>query len=252
MLTKNSLVQIKAGPKDDLPDGYFAAYASVFGNVDRGGDVVAKGAFAKSLTAWEKSGDPIPLLFGHNMSDPDFNIGHIVKASEDDHGLLVEGQLDLESPKAQQVYRLLKGRRLRELSFAYDIEDASMAKSDDLGDFYELRQLKLHEVSLVPMGMNPDTSVLGVKAAVAAIETDIKAGRAISAKNETELRKAHDAIGAVLAALGEDSEPPKTSGTESVKDEEPVQAKSDEPIPTPSVDAWAAELTLIDLEGITS
>jgi phage head maturation protease len=39
-------------------DGRFSGYASVFGNVDGGWDVVAKGAFTKSLKAIKESGDP--------------------------------------------------------------------------------------------------------------------------------------------------------------------------------------------------
>ena len=117
MLTKNATdIKIKAGPEDGLSEGQFTAYASVFGNVDSYGDIVVKGAFADDLDRWEKSGKAIPLLFGHNMADPDFNIGHVMKAEEDDIGLKVHSQLDLENPKAKQVYRMIKGRRIDQMS----------------------------------------------------------------------------------------------------------------------------------------
>jgi HK97 family phage prohead protease len=121
MLTKNhaiEMVAFKAGPDDGLNEGQFTAYASVFGNRDSYGDVVVPGAFSKDLARWEKSGNPIPLLFGHNMSNPDYNIGHIIKAEEDTVGLKVTCELDLENPKARQVYRMLKGRRINQMSFA--------------------------------------------------------------------------------------------------------------------------------------
>src|SRR5699024_11569870 len=115
------------GPDDGLDDGTFTAYASVFGNVDSYGDVVMPGAFADTLAAWKSGDAPIPLLFGHNMSDPDYNIGAVVDAVEDDHGLKVTANLDLDAPKAAQVYRLLKGKRINQMSFAYDVLDAGEA-----------------------------------------------------------------------------------------------------------------------------
>src|SRR5690606_4085788 len=112
---------------------------------------------------WEKSDGVLPLLFGHRFDDPDYNIGHVVDAKEDDHGLLVTAELDLENPKAAQVYRMLKGKRINQMSFAYDIQDAESVSKDD-EHYYELRKLKVHEVSVVPIGANQETEVLAVKA----------------------------------------------------------------------------------------
>lgn len=217
MLTKNhaiELVEFKAGPDDGLAEGQFTAYASVFGNKDSYGDVVMPGAFAKDLARWEKSGNPIPLLFGHNMSDPDYNIGHVVKAEEDSVGLKITGQLDLENPKAKQVYRMLKGRRINQMSFAYDEIESGPATHD--GDnVWELRELKLYEVSVVTIGANQETEILAVKSMPSVAERtlrDIKAGRVLSAKNEGELRGAHEAIGRVLSALDGTSDEEKASG----------------------------------------
>ncbi|AYQ98231.1 capsid maturation protease [Mycobacterium phage Chewbacca] len=213
MLTKNATTKLKVGPDDGLAEGQFTAYASVFGNVDSYGDVVVKGAFVDDLARWEKSGNPIPVLFGHNMGDPDYNIGHVVDAKEDDTGLLVTVQLDLENPKAKQVYRLLKGRRINQMSFAYDVieggpasrpKDGSDPEKPETEHYFELRQLKLYEVSVVTIGANQETEILAVKQVPALAErliADAKAGRVLSAKNESELRDAHEAIGRVLATL---------------------------------------------------
>lgn len=246
--------QVKAGPDDGLEEGQFTAYASVFGNVDSYGDVVVKGAFADDLKAWEGSGAVIPLLFGHNMSDPDFNLGHVAKAVEDDHGLLVTAHLDLENPKAAQVYRMLKGRRINQMSFAYDVLDSVTRDGDKVN---ELRALRLYEVSVVTLGANQETEVLAVKSAADALMS--KAGRVLSAKNEIALRSAHeqlvraaDEIKNVLSALGETNDQEKASGEPEAKsdasDEEPSGAKSsvfdEEPKAGPSVDALAAEFTI--------
>lgn len=226
--------QIKAGPDDGLGDGEFTAYASVFGNKDSYGDVVVKGAFTNTLTAWKDSGQNIPLLFGHNMADPDFNIGHVVAAEEDDHGLKVTAQLDLENPKAAQVYRMMKGRRINQMSYAYDVVDGSASKSDDGedGDAFELRDLKLYEVSVVTIGANQETEILGVKSLAEAIAVGVargaKAGRTLSAKNETSLRDARDAIDSVLKSLGDsgDGDAAKSGSNDQEKASDTDQAKS--------------------------
>ena len=214
MLTKNATAQhLKAGPQDGLGEGQFTAYASVFGNVDSYGDVVVKGAFANDLVRWEKSGNPIPLLFGHNMSDPDFNIGYVVKAEEDNVGLKVTAQLDLENPKAKQVYRMLKGKRIDQMSFAYDVIDGAPAVVDGQ-DVYEIRDMKIYEVSVVTVGANQETEILSVKQLPNVADrllADFKAGRVLSAKTENEIRGAHEALGRVLSVLDSTPDAQKAS-----------------------------------------
>ncbi|MFV8049738.1 HK97 family phage prohead protease [Mycobacterium sp. 48b] len=248
MLTKSAQIQVKAGPDDGLADGQFVAYASVFGNKDSYGDVVMPGAFAKTLAEWTKSGDQIPVLFGHNMSDPDYNLGGVLSAEEDAVGLKVTMQLDLENPKALQTYRMLKGRRIRQMSFAYDEIDSGPAVHD--GDHvWELRELKLYEVSVVTIGANQETEILAVKSMPSVAERalrDIKAGRVLSAKNEGELRGAHEAIGRVLSALDSTADEEKASGTgPSQKGSE--ASESDEASQESSVDTSALDLLEIEL-----
>ena len=213
MITKDTTVHLKAGPEDGLGEGQFTAYASVFGNVDSYGDIVTKGAFANDLARWEKSGNAIPVLFAHQMADPDYNIGHVIKAEEDNVGLKVTAQLDLENPKAKQVYRMLKGRRINQMSFAYDVVDGSTEKVDGQ-DVYEIRDMKLYEVSVVTVGANQETEILSVKQLPTVADrllADFKAGRVLSAKNESELRSAHEALGRVLSVLDNTPDDQKAS-----------------------------------------
>jgi HK97 family phage prohead protease len=240
----------------DPAEGVFEAIVSVFGNKDSYGDVVMPGAFTDSLAAWKASGNPIPVYYSHRMDDPDFNIGHVVDAKETDRGLWVKAQLDvadaLPGSKAPQVHRLMKGGRLSQFSFAYEIHEAAMEKTDELGDYFALRKLGIYEVGPTPVGANDQTELLAVKSAARIAETfeaGMKAGRTISAKNESELRTAHEALGRVLDQIAASDEG-KTSGNGSTKDEEPAGAKSDESAMSPSVDAWVATLNLIELEGI--
>lgn len=190
------LVNLKAGVEDGLEDGQFLAYASTWTKTpDSYGDVVAKGAFADTLKEWKASGDTLPILFGHRMDDPDYWIGGAIELSEDDHGLLVKSQLDLDNPKAKQVYRMLKGRRISQMSFAYDVLEDGIIDLGGEKTARELRKLKLHEVSVVPMGANPDTEVLAVKA----LADMLGSGKVVSTTNLVSLKAARDTLESVIA-----------------------------------------------------
>jgi HK97 family phage prohead protease len=156
--------RVKAGPDDGLADGEFLVYPSTFTRTpDAYGDVVAKGAFAGTLAEWHDSGNTMPGLYGHRMDDPDYFVAGASEMGEDDHGWWVKGAFDLESPKGNQVYRLTKGRRLSQLSFAYDVLDEGKIDLGGGETANELRKLKVYEFSFVPIGANQDTSVVAVK-----------------------------------------------------------------------------------------
>lgn len=190
---------------DDGETGEFTALVSVFGNVDFHGDVVMPGAFERTLKEWSSSGYPIPVYWGHNLSDPDYNIGEVVEVVETERGLQVRARLDMESPKAPQVYRLLKGGRVKEFSFGYGVRDSGWGERDGR-EVYELRDIDLYEVSVVPVGANPETELqtvktLGERAARAAAALKAKAGRVLSAKNETALREAREQLAAAMSGI---------------------------------------------------
>ncbi|UGL61817.1 capsid maturation protease [Microbacterium phage Franklin22] len=205
----------------ELAEGEFLAYASTWTREpDSYGDVVAKGAFADSIEEWDKSDSVLPILFGHDLVDPFSNLGYAKSMVEDDHGLLVHAVLDLENPKAKQVYRMLKGRRINQMSFAFDVLEDGIVDLGDEKTARELRKMKLHEVSVVPFGANSDTEVLAVKA----LEASLKAGRTISAKNLESLVSARDAIDAVIKAATPDEDVTKASRPDAV--DEAQESKS--------------------------
>lgn len=249
MNLKDVPVRVKAGPDDGLAEGEFTAYASVFGNKDSYGDIVVKGAFESTLKSWSESGNNLPLLFGHRFDDPDFNIGWVKSAEEDERGLKVTAQLDLESPKGAQTYRLLKGKRISQMSFAYDVEE-----HEQTDDALLLKRLKLHEVSVVPIGANPETEILAVKASAAAVTAAVKAGRSLSAKNEAALREAATAIQNVLDSLPSEasdqskaSDTPEVSSAEASDDEQALETSSAE-----ASEAKAAPSSVEQLAAITN
>lgn len=219
MKHKSCTAQFKALDEDQ---GTFEAIVSVFGNVDHIGDRVVKGAFSKSLDQWNKSGDPIPVIWSHMWANPSAHIGKTISAVETEDGLLVKGQLDLDHPFAAKVYKLLKERRVKEFSFAYDVPEGGEKKADDGAN--DLLELELIEVGPTLKGMNPATQLIAAKAMLEeedpteALEKSVlnrweksaaKAGRVLSAKNETALRTAYETIGEVLKQLEEKPEEQK-------------------------------------------
>lgn len=243
-----AIAGVKAGPDDGLAEGEFIVYPSTFTKTpDSYGDIVAPGAFKDTIDEWKASGNMLPGLYGHRLDDPDYFVAGAVDMGEDEHGWWVKGAFDLESPKGAQVYRLVKGRRLNQLSFAFDVLDSGPVELDGGTKANELRKLKVYEFSFVPIGANQDTSVVAIKA----IADGIKAGRTISAANKSTIREAiqaiseaSDSLETVLATLdagkasgegksaksGGTNDQSKASDADEAKpdasDEEPAGAKS--------------------------
>ena len=112
----------------------FAGYAAIFDRPDRGGDVIRKGAFVRSIGAVRN----VPLLWQHDRTRV---VGTIERIEEDGHGLRVIG-------------RLADGALLRQaggLSFGYRVRVGRGTGARRR----ELTELDLVEVSLVAVPMQP-------------------------------------------------------------------------------------------------
>lgn len=244
---------------DGLAEGEFIAYASVFGNKDMVGDIVMKGAFSGTLAEWKTKGAPIPLLWGHNLADPDFNLGY-VEAEEDEKGLRIHGYFDMESPKAPQSYRLLKSGRTRQFSITYRVTDGAyvMPEGEETSykdAYYEIRSLDLYECSVVQVAANQEAEVVAVKSVVSSMAS--KAGRTLSSKNEDAIRgaltQAKDIVSAlesVLPAEADEEDQDSTSGKEPPPDatEQKASSQSEKATPSPSVLLALTEINIIEGE----
>lgn len=156
----------------------FEGYASVFDNIDLGGDKIIKGAFSDSLkNRYPDHGQGVPVYWNHEVADPFKNLGLTDTAEEDDHGLKVTGTIDTSTDVGKQVAKLLKEGRVGQMSFAYDVKDGAWVdgKKNDDGTYspgyYELRSLDLYEVSICPIGMNQETEV-SAKTAILGLKPD--------------------------------------------------------------------------------
>lgn len=147
--------------KDIGTEGEFEGYASTFGNVDQGGDVVERGAFIESVTAAKADGRTIPMLWQHDQSEP---IGVWEDISEDRKGLWVKGRLLIDAdPLAKRAYALLKAKALGGMSIGYRIPAGGAEEHEKKPGVVRLVKLDLREISLVTMPMNLQARVTTVK-----------------------------------------------------------------------------------------
>jgi HK97 family phage prohead protease len=167
---------------DDVDSkGTIRGYASTFGNVDLGLDVVDKGAFKKSL---KENNGVFPILADH---DPSKLIGWNMRAEEDDKGLFVEGKLDLNVQNAREKYSLTKtamelGAKMG-LSIGYMTIKGEPDRDRPM--VRHLKELKLFEYSIVTFPMNTEAmidsakSLVGVDKAKFIIQDLIKQGLSV-------------------------------------------------------------------------
>lgn len=137
-----------------VDDGWsFTGYASTFGNLDQGGDVMCKGAFVNSLA------HRVPrLLWQHDTTEP---IGKVLHLDEDEHGLRGEFKLS-RTVRGHDAYQLLKDGALDSMSIGYIPEEQDF---DEKSGIRQLKSVDLLEISLVSIPMNEEARITAVKAA---------------------------------------------------------------------------------------
>ena len=135
--------------------GGVRGYASIFGNVDLGGDVCMPNCFREFD---RNSEGKVLMMFGHGMTEK-LPIGKAV-VSQDAKGLAFDAELVMDDPFVKRVHTHLKARTLEKMSIGYDVLPGG-SKMQDGKRF--LTDLKLWEISVVPWAMNPLATITGVK-----------------------------------------------------------------------------------------
>lgn len=142
---------------DDAAAGTIEGYGSVFNLVDRGGDVVAPGAFKGSLAAWKKKKQAPAMLWQHDSYSP---VGVWTDLLEDDVGLKLKGQLVLDVPQASSARALIAAGAVKGLSIGYRTLDYDIDRTTGVRT---LKKVELWEISLVTFPMLPEALISGVK-----------------------------------------------------------------------------------------
>ncbi len=131
-------------------------YASFFGDVDQGNDVVQKGAYAASLNALQAASRGVKMLWQHDPSQP---IGVWDVVQEDAKGLFVKGRILQSVEKGREAIALIEAGAIDGLSIGYrTVKSSKNTKGHRL-----LQELELWEVSVVTFPMLPSARV-GAKA----------------------------------------------------------------------------------------
>lgn len=131
-------------------------YASLFGVPDRAGDVIAPGAFRRTLS--RRRAGALPLLWQHR---PDEVLGRIVYIAEDRRGLFVRAALEGGVARAREALALMRSRTLTGLSIGFRPVRARALKHGQR----LLTEIELWEVSLVTFPMLDGARVLRVAGA---------------------------------------------------------------------------------------
>lgn len=137
--------------------GELEGYGSTFGNTDLTGDIVAPGAFAKTLSEHKAASTMPALLWSHDASAP---CGVWTDAREDRIGLRMKGKLSLDTVRGAEARALCRDGALG-LSIGYVTRDATYEKGRRV-----LKDLQLFEVSLVAIPANPQARLTSVKSAL--------------------------------------------------------------------------------------
>lgn len=181
---KTSMPVLKVKALDET--GEFEGYGSTFGGEpDAYGDVIAEGAYSKSLEDHRSRGTMPKMFWQHDPSEP---IGKWLDAKEDDTGLLMHGKLNMDVQRAREAHSLLKNGDIDGLSIGYRIKGYSV---DTDSGVWTLEELDLQEVSVVSIGANENARISSVKAAKAAHDLieRLKAGEQLTEREFETLLK---------------------------------------------------------------
>lgn len=154
---ENKYLDFQLEIKEVKEDGTFSGYASVFGVEDFGGDIVAAGAFTRTIKDWTAKKVKLPILWQHN---PNIPVGFYTLLKEDNVGLYVEGHLDLDIQEGRDAYSRLKKGYVSGLSIGYSSRKSDY---DETSGVRTLLDVDLFEISLVTFPMNDEARTQAVK-----------------------------------------------------------------------------------------
>jgi HK97 family phage prohead protease len=142
---------------------HFEGYASTFGNIDRDGDIIEKGAFLNSIDKLIQNDEKLPILWHHNMNMP---LGIYIHLGEDEKGLFVRGRM----PKSDTF---VSGRAIPQMeigsvskmSIGFFVVDSEWKKMGSKS-VRLITEGELIEISPVSIPSNTEADITATKAAV--------------------------------------------------------------------------------------
>lgn len=133
-----------------------------FGNKDSAGDILIRGCFSKSINERgpeSPTNRKIAFLWQHDKTDP---IGRVLSIEEREDGAYADVQLSNFDavPNAKRAWYQLNDGDINQFSFGYQYVWDKM-EYDEAEDAFIVREVVLHEISVVTLGCNEQTQYMG-------------------------------------------------------------------------------------------
>jgi HK97 family phage prohead protease len=161
MITKGIDIGFKnADTKQGIVTGYFA----MFGNKDMDGDIIERGAFAKTIQERGPQGKAlIKYLLDHDKTKV---VAKITSLYEDEKGLYYEAKIGIHN-LGQDFLKMVESEIINQHSFAFR---AIKEQYDELAKANRIKEVMMYEGSAIQfLGANPETTIIGLKSATDAI-----------------------------------------------------------------------------------
>lgn len=148
-------IEIKNAHLEDEEDKFIhlEGLASTFGNLDRQGDIIVKGAFAKTLG---NADIQVHLLHQHNTSNV---LGKIDQIRETDNGLFIMARMPKSTDLVRNLAPLLQMGAIGKFSIGFNVKDADVSPDGNR----LIKEIELHEVSIVTFAANNNAVITSVK-----------------------------------------------------------------------------------------
>jgi hypothetical protein len=141
----------------DEEKGIVKGLGSVFGNIDSDGDVIEKGAFAKTI---QENRSRIKYLYQHRLDQP---VGTMEELKETTEGLEFVAKLAIKTRLGRDVFEMIKAGVITENSVGFATVKQQFNKSESVN---YIKEVKLYEISAVTLAANPLAFINEVKSEV--------------------------------------------------------------------------------------
>jgi len=138
---------VKSRRKDNT---VISGYASVFGVIDTHNDLVVKGAFKNAKS------HKVKLLWQHDVTKP---IGIISLLKEDEYGLLLEAEININTVAGAEAAELIKQKAVAGLSIGFSINSSDYNKEGSR----VISDVELREISIVTFPANQHAEIQCIK-----------------------------------------------------------------------------------------
>jgi HK97 family phage prohead protease len=231
-MTETKLIPFSSDVKLDYQGRTIEGYAATFGNVDLVNDIIHPNAFAKTLV---ERGGKVKFLWQHDTKAP---LGRVLEMNEDANGLYFKAVIS-DTQQGRDALALLRDNAIEGMSIGYEPIVSDFSKYDGK-TVRNLREIKLHEISLVTFPASPLAGVTALKetdpepqAEAAPGEDDepeTKAGRIIAKRNAERVKAIRRLLQELIddsgLELDEEAEAPAKQAATDTPDGKPEKAEA--------------------------